>query len=82
MIVHISIPFDPDLLRRARLHVGRLGISFPEYVRRLVAEDLRKNDAPRADPRAVFDLGSSGGSDVAAAKDELLGWVLDLSRRT
>jgi hypothetical protein len=60
------------MLHRARAKAGHLGISLAEYVRRLVAEDL--GDAPAAAaPSAVFDLGSSGGSDIGRNKDELIG---------
>lgn len=49
-----------------------MGISFSEYVRRLVLRDIGD---PRGEvsPAAVFDLGDSGGSDVALAKDRMLG---------
>lgn len=49
-----------------------MGISLAEYVRRLLARDLDR-PTPRADPSAVFDLGDSGGSDVARDKDRMLG---------
>jgi hypothetical protein len=37
-----------------------------------VARDLSKPDH-RADRAAVFDLGNSGGADVAHEKDDLIG---------
>lgn len=37
-----------------------------------VAEDLG-NLTPPADPGSVFNLGSSGGSDVAREKDAMVG---------
>ena len=48
-----------------------LGISFAEYVRRLVERDLGGPEAA-AGPEAVFNLGSSGGSDVAQDKDAMV----------
>ena len=54
--------------RRAR----ELGISLAAYVRRLVARDLARPE-PAADPAAVFNLGDSGGSDVARHEDRYLG---------
>ena len=48
-----------------------MGVSLAEYVRRLVARDLR-GAAPAANPAAVFDLGSSRGSDIATNKDRML----------
>ena len=60
------------MLKKARDRAGQLGISLAEYVRRLVAQDLER-EAPSADPSAVFDLGSSGGSDIANEKDAMMG---------
>jgi hypothetical protein len=63
---------DPETQRKARHRAAQTGISLAEYVRRLVARDL---DEPKraVDVRAVFDLGSSSGSDVARDKDVMLG---------
>lgn len=66
-----QLSFDRETLRRARSRASRLGISLAEYVRRLVAEDLGE-PSPPADPTLVFDLGSSGGSDIARRKDRLI----------
>ncbi len=49
-----------------------MGISLAEYVRRLVAEHLGDKPPP-SDPSTVFNLGSSGGSDIAGEKDAVLG---------
>ena len=58
----------------ARQKAAALGISFAEYVRRLVARDLGEPDAIEApDVAQVFDLGDSGGSDVARDKDRMIG---------
>ena len=46
-----------------------------EYVRRLVAEDLGEGTA-HANPEMIFNLGSSGGSDIARDKDAMLGEAL------
>lgn len=59
------------MLSEARDRAGQLGISLAEYVRRLVAADLGGED-PAVDPSVVFDLGSSGGSDIARDKDSML----------
>lgn len=67
-----QISFERRMLKRARARAGKLGISLAEYVRRLVAEDLEGSPAP-VDPSAVFDLGSSGSSDIASNKDRMLG---------
>ena len=67
-----QLSFEQEMLRRARDRAGQLGVSLAEYVRRLVAEDLgsrRKSTSPSA----VFDLGTSAGSDIARNKDSMLG---------
>lgn len=71
-MVRTQITLDRQMRNRARRRAAEMGISLAEYVRRLLARDL---DQPRpdADPSAVFDLGDSGGSDVARDKDRLLG---------
>lgn len=67
-----QLSFEREMLRRARGRAGEMGISLAEYVRRLVADDLGERRPP-ADPRQVFDLGSSGGADIATEKDAMLG---------
>jgi hypothetical protein len=64
-----------ELHKRAQERANQLGISFAEYVRRLLARDLGETVAG-VGPEAVFDLGSSGGSDIAGAKDEALARAL------
>ena len=66
-----QIALDQEIQRRARRRAGDLGVSLAEYVRRLVARDLG-GAPPAANPAVVFDLGASGGSDVAANKDAML----------
>lgn len=57
--------------RRARQRASELGIFLAEYVRRLVADDLG-GEQSTADPARVFDLGSSGGSDIAKEKRAMI----------
>ena len=71
MMTRTQLSFEREMLREARDRAGELGISLAEYVRRLVAEDL-KGEEPAVDPSAVFNLGSSGGSDIARDKDSML----------
>lgn len=72
MMVRTQIMLDSEMQRRARERAGQLGISLAEYVRRVLARDL--GDAgPPADPTAVFDLGNSGGANVARDKDTMIG---------
>ena len=72
MMSRMQISLDPDLQRRARRRAAQLGVSFAEYVRRVVERDLGARPAARAGAAAVFDLGSSGGADVARRKDEMV----------
>jgi hypothetical protein len=67
--VQIALPLEEH--RRARTRAAELGISFAEYVRRLVAQDLGGARATAA-ADGLFDLGDSGGSDVAEQKDRYL----------
>ena len=68
-----QVTMDPDLLRRAKAKAAQLGLSFSEYVRRLITYDL---DTPRgkADVSVMFDFCDSGEpTDVARDKDKLIG---------
>ncbi|MBT8397778.1 MAG: hypothetical protein HKO65_14080 [Gemmatimonadetes bacterium] len=72
MMTRTQLSFEREMLHRARARAQELGVSLAEYVRRLVAEDLgERRSAP--DPSVLFDLGSSGGSDIATKKDDMLG---------
>lgn len=72
MVVRTQISLDPRMHRLAKGRASELGISLAEYVRRLVARDVARPE-PAADPAAVFNLGDSGGSDVARHKDRYIG---------
>ena len=67
-----QISLDPEIQRRARERATTLGISLTEYIRRLLARDLEQPQQP-VDPALIFDLGSSGGADIARDKDVLIG---------
>jgi len=71
-MVRTQISLEPELRNRARKRAAALGISLAEYVRRLLMRDLDR-PARAAEPSLVFDLGDSGGSDVARDKDEMVG---------
>jgi hypothetical protein len=79
MMARIQVTLPPEDQRRARARAAELGISFAEYVRRLVARDLGETQAP-GDPGALFDLGDSGGSDVAREKDRYVGEAVEAAR--
>jgi hypothetical protein len=72
MSARTQITMDPELQRRAHTKAAELGLSFAEYVRRLVAHDLGE---PRRNTSIslLFDLGvSSEPTDIARDKDQML----------
>ena len=71
MMSRSQITLDPEVQRRARQKASDLGVSLAEYIRQLVARDL---GSPRraADPSAMFNLGSSRGSNIARNKDAMI----------
>jgi hypothetical protein len=72
MNARTQITMDPDLQRRAHAKAAELGISFAEYVRRLVADDVG-GAKPKADISAVFDLIDEGPpTDIAHDKDKMI----------
>jgi hypothetical protein len=71
MMSRTQITLEQEIQLRARQRASDLGMSFAEYVRRLVARDLG-GERPVANPAVVFDLGASDGSNVAANKDAML----------
>jgi hypothetical protein len=69
---HIKV--DPKLQRRAHAKAAALGISFAEYVRRLMANDLGPR-RQRGDICLVFDIVDDGPpTNIAAeiARDKAL----------
>ena len=73
MMSRTQISLKPEAHRRARARAAVLGISLAEYMRRLVDRDL-DDESPRSsvDVSVLFDLGDSGGSDIANHKDEYI----------
>lgn len=73
MVVRTQISLDPEAHRRARQRASEQGVSFAEYVRRLVNADLADERSGTADVTAVTDLGDGGPTDVSKDKDSLIG---------
>src|SRR5581483_2118600 len=72
MNARTQIKLDPAVQRQAQAKAAELGISFAEYVRRLVSQDL---GAPqrKAHISVVFDLGASGQpTNVARDKHKMI----------
>ena len=73
MNARTQITMDPELQRLAHAKAAELGLSFAEYVRRLVAHDLGE-PGRNADISLLFDLGAScEPTDIARDKDQMLG---------
>ena len=73
MNVRTQITLDPELQRRAHTRAEQLGISFAEYVRRLVANDLGE-PRPKVHISAIFNLVKDGPrTNIAKDKDKMLG---------
>jgi len=69
----VQITVDPDVAHRAQERARARGLSFAEYVRRLIDKDLGEPEAS-ADPRVIFDLVTAGErTDIARDKDRLIG---------
>jgi hypothetical protein len=73
MNARTQITLDPELQRRAQAKAAELGISFAEYVRRLLANDLGEPKT-KADISIVFDLVDEGPrTNIARDKDKMIG---------
>jgi hypothetical protein len=71
-----QITLDPEMQRRAHAKAAELGISFAEYVRRVIANDLGEQK-PKADVSILFDLGASDEpTNIARDKDKMIGAAL------
>lgn len=80
MMARSQITLEPETQKKAKQRAAQMGISFAEYIRRLVDRDLVQ---PRetVDPSVVFNLGDSGGSDIARDKEAMLGEAVVAGRR-
>lgn len=52
----------------------------PEYIRRLLERDLIPS-MPKSDVTSIFNLGSSGGSNIARDKDAMIAEAFEASRK-
>ena len=81
MMSRTQITLDPEIQRRARKRASDLGVSLAEYMRRLVARDLGSK-ASQQNPSLLFDLGSSGGSNIAKDKDAMIAAAFGATRKS
>jgi hypothetical protein len=75
---------DPETQRRAQAKAAELGISFAEYIRRLVANDLDALEK-KADITSLFGLIDEGPpTNIARDKDKMIGEAVwqDYLRKT
>lgn len=64
---------DPETRRRAQAKAADLGISFAEYVRQLLTQDLGESK-PKGDITSVFNLIDEGPpTNIARDKDKMIG---------
>lgn len=73
MNARTQITLDPEVQRQAQAKAAELGISFAEYIRRLVTSDL---GAPqkKADISIFFSVIDEGPvTDIARDKDKMIG---------
>jgi hypothetical protein len=72
MNVRTQITIDPETQRRAHARAAELGISFAEYVRRLLSQDLGEVKR-KSDVSSVFNLVTGGPrTNVARDKDRMV----------
>lgn len=71
MLVRTQITMDRELQKKARRRAAEKGVSLAEYVRQVVAQDLGEARSKR-DVSILFNLGSSGGSNIAKNKDSMI----------
>lgn len=85
MTVRSQITMDPETQRRAQARASELGISFAEYIRRLVANDLGEPSKTKPDISILFDLVDEGPpTNIARDKDKMIGEAVwkDYMRKT
>ena len=80
MMAKTQITLGTEMQRRARQRANDLGVSLAEYFRRLVTRDLARPETA-ADVDRIFDLGSSGSSDIASQKDSVIAEAFHSTRR-
>ena len=80
MMVRTQITLEAEHHARAKARAAELGIAFAKYMRRLVDRDLSESGSS-TDPSLVFDLGTSGGTDIASDKDRMLGQAVAAAKQ-
>jgi hypothetical protein len=74
MNARTQVTLDPETQQRAQAKAAELGVSFAEYVRRLLAQDLGDQPKRHVDVSVVFDLVEDGpATNIARDKDKMVG---------
>lgn len=66
-----QIALTPDQHVRVKRRATELGITVPEYIRRLIDQDL-STARPQADLTSIIGVFNSGGSDIANQRPEAI----------
>lgn len=80
MMSRTQITLDPEFQRRAHRRASDLGVSFAAYIRGLVERDLSQPKRV-AGIESIFNLGTSGGSDIAKNKHSMIEEAFDFEAR-
>ena|SRR5438477_425956 len=73
MNARTQITLNPEVQRRAQAKAAELGISFAEYIRRLVTSDL-ETPQQKSDISIFFNVIDEGPpTDIARDKDKMVG---------
>lgn len=80
MMVRTQVTLPAEHHARAKARAAALGVSFAEYMRRLVDQDLA-GSSKEADISIVFDLGTSGRADIASDKHRMVAEATAAAKR-
>ena len=80
MTVRTQITLHAEQHARAKARAAALGVSFADYMRRLVDQDLAVS-SKEAPVSMVFDLGASGRPDIALDKHRTVAEVTAAAKR-
>jgi hypothetical protein len=82
MMVRAQIMLEGETQKRARRRASEMGVSFAEYVRRVVERDLAGPKKKQADVSSIFGLGASGKSDIARHKPAMIAEAFAAARKS
>lgn len=71
---------DSDLKRRATERARASGLAFAEYLVSLIEKDLERPKS-KTGIEAIFNLRSSGGSNIARNKKQMIGEAIEARLR-